>query len=67
MSNMSEQNLIKASVFVVKIKKKKGQKDNQWSTRHNTESWRLNNANTAMAKWLKTNNDLQNTTQQPED
>jgi hypothetical protein len=29
MSNMSEQNLIKASVFVVKIKKKKGQKDNQ--------------------------------------
>jgi hypothetical protein len=48
-------------------KEKKGQKDNQWSTRHNTESWRLNNANTAMAEWLKTNNDLQNTAQQPED
>jgi hypothetical protein len=26
-------------------------KDKQWSTKHCTESWRLNNANTAMAKW----------------
>ena len=42
-------------------------KDKQWSTKHCTESWRLNNANIAMAIWLKTNNDLQNTAQNPED
>ena len=42
-------------------------KDKQWSTKHYTATWRLNNANTSMAKWLKTNNDLQSTAQNPED